>query len=213
MTTRILEIPPQQAPLRVPQDPLSNSEEFYMEAKVQSRHFMNEEQMDGTVEATARAIINDIHDSEDVVLIGIRTRGVPMAKWLADKISLIRKKNIACGSLDINLYRDDLSEVWEHPIIKQTELPFPIANKGVILVDDVLYTGRTIRAAMDALLDFGRPKYIRLAAMVDRVGFRELPIQADYVGAKIETVLTENVKVRFKECDGTNEIVILNKTN
>jgi pyrimidine operon attenuation protein/uracil phosphoribosyltransferase len=142
-----------------------------------------------------------------VALVGIRTRGVPLAEWLVEKVARIQHKPIELGSLDINLYRDDLSEVSEQPVVRPTDIPFSITGKGIVLIDDVLYTGRTIRAAMDALIDFGRPRFIRLAVMIDR-GWRELPIQADYVGRKVKTTADQNVKVMLKSIDGESKIVV-----
>ncbi|MFH1873870.1 MAG: bifunctional pyr operon transcriptional regulator/uracil phosphoribosyltransferase PyrR [Pseudomonadota bacterium] len=153
----------------------------------------------------AKDIVAD--NTENVALVGIRTRGVPIAHMLADKIKSVQNKPIEMGSLDINLYRDDLSEVSEQPVVNPTELPFSISGKGIILVDDVLYTGRTIRAAMDALIDFGRPRFIRLMALIDR-GWRELPIQADYVGKCVKTTQNQNIKVLVKEIDGENAVYI-----
>ncbi len=161
--------------------------------------------MDAALIDVAKKVISD--GTENVALVGIRTRGVPLADWLAKKIEIIQHKPIDVGCLDINLYRDDLSEVSDKPIVKPPQLPFSIAGKGIILVDDVLYTGRTIRAAMDALVDHGRPKFIRLMVMVDR-GWRELPIQADYVAKAVTTTATQNVKVRFQETDGVNEVLV-----
>ncbi len=169
------------------------------------RHILTETDMDRVLMDIAKRIIED--GTENVALVGIRTRGVPLAQWLAQKIEIIQHKPIEVGSLDINLYRDDLSEVEDQPIVKKTELPFSVNGKGLILVDDVLYTGRTIRSAMDALIDYGRPKFIKLMVMVDR-GWRELPIQADYVAQFIQTKANENVKVKIKDCDGSNEVYV-----
>jgi pyrimidine operon attenuation protein/uracil phosphoribosyltransferase len=162
-----------------------------------------EKEMDAEIARIAREIVRD--GTENVALVGIRSRGVPLADWLARKIEAIQHKPVEVGSLDINLYRDDLSEVSEQPIVRPTDIPFAITGMGVLLVDDVLYTGRTVRAAMDALIDYGRPRFIRLVAMVDR-GWRELPIQADYVGRRIKTTADQNVKVMVKPIDPANEI-------
>lgn len=164
-----------------------------------------EKEMDALLLRVAKEIVAD--GTENVALVGIRTRGVPLADWLAKRVESIQHKPIELGSLDINLYRDDLSEVDEQPVVRRTELPFSITGKGIVLVDDVLYTGRTIRAAMDALVDYGRPRFIRLMVMVDR-GWRELPIQPDYVGKKIKTTAAENVKVMLAGIDGENKVVI-----
>lgn len=196
------------------QSPPDNTEGFFLASMekhddnyVVTKHLMSEAQMDQAITKMARQIIKQNKNMEDCVLIGIRSRGVPLAGWLGRNMGKILKRPVEVGSLDINLYRDDLSEVDEQPVVRKTELPFSITGKGIILVDDVLYTGRTIRSAMDALVDFGRPKFIQLAVMVDR-GWRELPIQADYVAKKMKTSSTENVKVMVAETDGINQIVV-----
>ncbi|MBI2346822.1 MAG: bifunctional pyr operon transcriptional regulator/uracil phosphoribosyltransferase PyrR [Deltaproteobacteria bacterium] len=171
------------------------------------RHLLSEADMDHAIEQIARRILSDVGEAGDVMLLGIRTRGVPLAEWIAAKVKKLSGHPIPVGSLDINLYRDDLSEVDRQPIVRQTELPIPIEGRGIILVDDVLFTGRTIRAALDALVDYGRPRFVRLAVMIDR-GFRELPIQAEYVGKTVATTLKENVKVMLKSIDGANRVVI-----
>ncbi len=172
-----------------------------------TKHIMSEPQMDEAIEKIARAIIKRNKNMEDVVIIGIRARGVPLANWLAKKIEKVVKRPVEVGSLDINLYRDDFSEVYDHPVVRKTELPFTINGKGIILVDDVLYTGRTIRAALDALVDFGRPRFVQLAVLVDR-GWRELPIQADYIGKTVETAVTQNVQVMVEDIDKVNQVVV-----
>ncbi len=166
---------------------------------------LGEKEMNGALLRIAKEIVSE--GTNNVALIGIKTRGVPLANWLAKKVEEVQGKPIEVGVLDINLYRDDLSEVSDQPVVKQKPLPFSIMGKGVILVDDVLYTGRTIRAAMDAIVDCGRPKFIKLMTMVDR-GWRELPIQADYIGLEVKTTATQNVKVRFKETDDINEVIV-----
>ncbi|MFA4874205.1 MAG: bifunctional pyr operon transcriptional regulator/uracil phosphoribosyltransferase PyrR [bacterium] len=170
-----------------------------------AKPLLAEKEMESELTRIAREIVAE--GTENVALVGIRTRGVPLAEWLANKVQAIQHKPIELGSLDINLYRDDLSEVGEQPVVRPTDIPFSITGKGIVLVDDVLYTGRTIRAAMDALIDYGRPRFIRLAVMIDR-GWRELPIQADYVGKKIKTTAGQNVKVMLKAIDGANQVVI-----
>ncbi len=141
-------------------------------------------------------------------LVGIRTRGVFLAKRLASHIEKIDGNKVLVGILDITLYRDDLTKVSEQPVVHETNINFDITDKKVILVDDVLYTGRTIRAALDALIDFGRPKIIQLAVLIDR-GHRELPIRADYVGKNIPTAKSETVEVRLQECDVKDEVIIV----
>jgi pyrimidine operon attenuation protein / uracil phosphoribosyltransferase len=166
---------------------------------------LSEKEMDAEITRIAREIVAD--GTENVALVGIRTRGVPLAEWLARKIASIQHKPIEVGSLDINLYRDDLSEVSEQPVVRPSDIPFSMTGKGIILIDDVLYTGRTIRAAMDAIIDFGRPRFIRLMVMIDR-GWRELPIQGDYVGRRVKTTADQNVKVMLESIDGENKVVV-----
>jgi pyrimidine operon attenuation protein/uracil phosphoribosyltransferase len=143
----------------------------------------------------------------DVVLIGIRTRGVPLANRLAEFIKQHEGVDLPVGILDITFYRDDLSLISAHPVVHKTEIPFKISDKKVVLVDDVLFTGRTVRAAMDALMDLGRPKVIQLAVLIDR-GHRELPIRADYVGKNVPTSQREIVHVKLKEIDGEDRVII-----
>jgi len=168
--------------------------------------------------AMGRAITRIAHEileknkgTEDLVLIGIRTRGVPLAERLAAKIEEIEGIEVKTGILDITLYRDDLSTVAQQPIVHRTEIPFDITGKKVVLVDDVLYTGRTVRAALDALIDLGRPLQIQLAIMIDR-GHRELPIRADFVGKNLPTSKTEVVDVNFKEIDEKDAVLLLEKS-
>jgi pyrimidine operon attenuation protein/uracil phosphoribosyltransferase len=147
---------------------------------------------------------------EELALVGIRTRGVPLARRLAQAIREINQHDIPTGALDITLYRDDLmrTAVGAQPLIRRTEIPFSIDDRRILLVDDVLYTGRTIRAALDALIEFGRPKAIQLVVLVDR-GHRELPIKADYVGKNLPTSPSESVQVHLTEIDGRDEVEIL----
>ncbi|SFR05793.1 bifunctional pyr operon transcriptional regulator/uracil phosphoribosyltransferase PyrR [Desulfoscipio geothermicus] len=159
----------------------------------------------------AHEIIERNKGTEDLVLIGIRRRGVPLARRLAEKIRAIEGSRVPVGILDITLYRDDLSTLSHQPVVRQTEVNFPIKGKKVILVDDVLFTGRTIRAALDAVIDLGRPRNIQLAALIDR-GHRELPIRADYVGKNVPTSRRESVAVHLEETDGVDEVVIMEKT-
>ena len=145
---------------------------------------------------------------DDVVLVGMRTRGVPLAERLAQRIAEFEGREVPVGALDIGLYRDDISYLDLKPELKPTEIPTDIAGRRVVLVDDVLFTGRSIRAALDALIDFGRPHHIQLAVLVDR-GHRELPIRADYVGKNIPTSRHDDIQVRVKEIDGRDEVVVL----
>ena len=167
-----------------------------------------------TADEIRRATIRLSHEivekqagTDGLLLIGIQRRGVPLAQRIAAGILEHENVEVPVGALDITFYRDDLSLVAQQPVVKGTELPVDLNGRTVVLVDDVLYTGRTIRAAMDALVDFGRPQAIRLAVLVDR-GHRELPIKADYVGKNLPTSLKQSVQVRLQEIDGTDEIVI-----
>lgn len=156
----------------------------------------------------AHEIVERNRGLDDVVLVGMRTRGVPLAARLASVIQEIEGQPVPVGALDIGLYRDDIPAMELRPQIRPTELPTDIHGKRVVLVDDVLYTGRSIRAALDALIDFGRPSSIQLAVLVDR-GHRELPIRADYVGKNIPTAATEDVQVLLEETDGRDGVVVI----
>ena len=159
----------------------------------------------------AHEILEKNKGIQELCLVGIRSRGVHLAKRLSECIKVIERADIPVGILDITLYRDDLTLIASQPVVHKTEIDFEIENKNLVLVDDVLYTGRTIRAALDALIDFGRPKSIQLAVLVDR-GHRELPIRADYVGKNIPTSKTETIEVRLAEADGRDEVVVMEKT-
>ncbi|MEJ6950913.1 bifunctional pyr operon transcriptional regulator/uracil phosphoribosyltransferase PyrR [Natronospora cellulosivora (SeqCode)] len=154
-------------------------------------------------------IVEKNKGTDDLIIIGIRTRGVPLARRLADRIKSFEEVEVPVGILDITLYRDDLSMVAQQPIVHKTEIPFDIDGKTVVLVDDVLYTGRTVRAALDALVDLGRPKAIQLAIVIDR-GHRELPIRADFVGKNLPTAHDEVVSVNLKEIDGQDSVLLYN---
>lgn len=158
----------------------------------------------------AHEILEKNKGIDNLCLVGIRNRGVYLAKRLNECIKQIEGKGLPVGALDITLYRDDLTLISMHPLVHKTEIDFDINGKTIILIDDVLYTGRTIRAALDALIDFGRPKSIQLGVLVDR-GHRELPIRPDYVGKNIPTSQKETVEVRLTEVDGCDEVVIIEK--
>ena len=168
---------------------------------------LEEEKLNRTVARIAHEIVERNFDLSKIVLVGILRRGVTFAKMLRDQIFEFENVSVPIGVLDVSLYRDDLTEIGSKPIVKETELGVEVANKNVILCDDVIFTGRTARAAIDATLSFGRPKTIQLAVVVDR-GHRELPIKPDYVGKNIPTSLSELISVRFKEYDGETRIVI-----
>jgi pyrimidine operon attenuation protein / uracil phosphoribosyltransferase len=158
----------------------------------------------------AHEILEKNKGTSDLCLIGIRNRGAYLASRLADCIATIDKERVPVGVLDITLYRDDLTLISSQPVVHKTEIDFDITGKNVVLVDDVLYTGRTIRAALDALIDLGRPKIIQLAVLIDR-GHRELPIRADFVGKNIPTAKNETIEVRLEETDAKDEVVIVEK--
>ena len=166
-------------------------------------------------EAVSRALMRIAHEileknkgTRDLCLIGIRNRGAYLARRLSENIEQIEQAKPLVGALDITLYRDDLTLIATQPLVRKTEIGFDITDKNVVLVDDVLFTGRTIRAALDALIDFGRPKSIQLAVLVDR-GHRELPIRADFVGKNIPTAQNETIEVRLEEPDGVDEVAII----
>ncbi len=155
----------------------------------------------------AHEIVEQNKGSQDVILIGIRSRGVPLAHRLADAIAEFEGDQVAVGALDIGLYRDDLQRRGTRPLLRPSDIPAAIDGKTIVIVDDVLYTGRTVRAALDALTDFGRPQRIQLAVLIDR-GHRELPIRPDYVGKNVPTSHEEVVRVRLAEVDGSDEVLI-----
>jgi len=179
---------------------------------------MDADRMSRALTRIAHEILERNRGTSDLALVGIRTRGVPLARRLARSLRDINKgrpqpdamdAEVPTGTLDITLYRDDLMRhaVGPQPVVRSTEIPFSIDDKRILLVDDVLYTGRTIRSALDALIDFGRPRSIQLIVLVDR-GHRELPIKADYVGKNLPTSLKQSVQVRLQEIDGEDEVLL-----
>jgi pyrimidine operon attenuation protein/uracil phosphoribosyltransferase len=170
---------------------------------------MDADRIGRTLTRIAHEIVERNKGVGDLALVGVRTRGVPIARRLARTLREITGHEVPTGALDITLYRDDLMRqpVGPQPVVRRTEIQFSIDNRKILLVDDVLYTGRTTRAALDALIDFGRPKAIQLIVLVDR-GHRELPIKADYVGKSLPTASDESVQVRLQETDGTDEVVL-----
>ncbi len=166
---------------------------------------LNKEEMARALRRMAHEIVEANKGTEGLVLVGIHTRGIPLAQRLARLIGESEGKPPPVGELDITLYRDDLTEVGLRPQVRATRIPFDLVGKAVVLVDDVLYTGRTARAALDALMDLGRPKRVYLAVLVDR-GHRELPIQADFVGKSLPTSRSEVVKVKLEETDGEDRV-------
>ena len=169
---------------------------------------MDKEAIERTIIRMAHEILEKNKGTKDLCLVGIRSRGVYIAKRLAGCIYKIDRVKVPVGILDITLYRDDLTTTLSQPVVHKTEIDFDVTDKNLVLVDDVLYAGRTIRAGLDALIDLGRPKSIQLAVLVDR-GHRELPIRADYVGKNIPTAKDETVEVRLSEADGKDEVVII----
>ncbi|MDP3716485.1 MAG: bifunctional pyr operon transcriptional regulator/uracil phosphoribosyltransferase PyrR [Acidobacteriota bacterium] len=173
---------------------------------------MDAERISRALTRIAHEIIEHNRGLANIALVGVRSRGVPIAHRIAHDILQITTEEIAVGALDITLYRDDLmgASVGLAPMVRKTEIPFSIDGRTIVLVDDVLYTGRTTRAALDALTDFGRPKSIQLVVLVDR-GHRELPIKADYVGKNVPTSRTESVQVHLRELDGVDEVLLEGK--
>ncbi len=169
---------------------------------------MDEENIRRSLYRLSHEITEHNKGTSDLVLVGIRSRGVPLANRLADFIKQAEGISVPVGILDITFYRDDLSLVASQPVIHRTEMPVNISNKKIILIDDVLFTGRTVRAALDALMDLGRPACIQLAVLIDR-GHRELPIRADFVGKNVPTAKREGVQVKLLETDGEDRVVII----
>jgi len=174
---------------------------------VDKAEIMDESGIMRAVTRIAHEIIEKNKGVENIHLIGIQRRGVPLAKLIADKIREVEGKTVPVGILDITFYRDDLSLLSEHPVINGTEINFPVTDKIIVLVDDVLFTGRTVRSAIDAVMDIGRPKMIQLAILIDR-GHRELPIRADYVGKNVPTSKAEVVNVKLKDIDKVNIVTL-----
>ncbi|MCC3864556.1 bifunctional pyr operon transcriptional regulator/uracil phosphoribosyltransferase PyrR [Terrisporobacter petrolearius] len=174
---------------------------------MQKAKIMDEKAIGRAITRISHEIIERNKGIENVVLIGIKTRGVPVASRIADKIENIEGQRVEIGEMDITLYRDDLSKKQIDPVVNSTKIDFDITDKTVVLVDDVLYTGRTVRSALNALMDVGRPKAIQLAVLVDR-GHRELPIRADYVGKNVPTSKIEIISVKLNECDAEDSVSI-----
>lgn len=168
---------------------------------------LDEKGINRSIIRISHEIIEKNKGVEDIAIVGIKTRGVPLAKRIASYIEEFEGVEIPVGDLDITLYRDDLSELYEQPNLNQSNIKFDIRNKIIILIDDVIYTGRTVRAAMDGIIRIGRPKSIQLAVLVDR-GHRELPIRPDYVGKNVPTSLQEIVHVKLAETDGEDKVII-----
>ncbi|MPZ23702.1 MAG: bifunctional pyr operon transcriptional regulator/uracil phosphoribosyltransferase PyrR [Dehalococcoidia bacterium] len=177
-------------------------------AQARDRVLLDEADIRRALTRIAHEIVEANHGVDDVILVGMQTRGVPLAERIAAAIAGFEDASVPVGALDIGLYRDDLARAFERPTLKPTDIPTDVEGRSVVLVDDVLFTGRSIRAALDALVDFGRPRRVQLAVLVDR-GHRELPIRPDFVGKNIPTALAEDVRVQLNESDGRDEVVLV----
>ena len=171
---------------------------------------MSASEIDRTLVRLAHEILEKTQDLDRLAFIGIRRRGVPLAQRLSRKIESLENRKVPVGILDINLYRDDLSTVDIKPVVSSTDIPFSVQGKDIILVDDVLYTGRTVRAALDALFDHGRPSRVQLLVLIDR-GHRELPIEARFVGRQVQTSDLEIIEVKFQEVDGVEKVLLVER--
>ncbi len=171
---------------------------------------MSASEIDRTLVRLAHEVLERSRSLDDLAFIGIRRRGVPLAQRLASKIASLENREVPVGILDINLYRDDLTTVGVKPVVGATEIPFSVQGKEIILMDDVLYTGRTIRGALDALFDHGRPSRVQLLVLIDR-GHRELPIEAQYIGRTVQTSSNEIIEVKFQEIDGIEKVLLVEK--
>jgi pyrimidine operon attenuation protein/uracil phosphoribosyltransferase len=183
-----------------------------MPAIREKAQLMSASEIDRTLVRLAHELVEKSPDLEKLAFIGVRRRGVPLAQRLARKVEEIDKRSIPVGILDINLYRDDLSTVSSQPVVNSTEILFPITGRDIILVDDVLYTGRTTRASLDALFDKGRPRRVQLCVLIDR-GHRELPIEARFVGKYVETTDNEIIEVKLEEIDGQERVLLVERVD
>jgi pyrimidine operon attenuation protein / uracil phosphoribosyltransferase len=181
-----------------------------MIATREKSQLMSASEIDRTLVRLAHEILEKTQDLDQLAFIGIRRRGVPMAQRLARKIEALENRKIPVGILDINLYRDDLTTVDIKPVVNATEIPFSVQGEDIILMDDVLYTGRTIRAALDALFDHGRPARVQLLVLIDR-GWRELPIEAKFIGRVVQTSANEIIEVKFQEIDQVEKVLVVEK--
>jgi len=184
---------------------------FFIAKMIEKARILDKDALNRSLMRIAHEILEKNKGTKGLCLIGIRNRGAYLAQRLASCIEKIDAEKVPVGVLDITLYRDDLTLIANQPVVHRTEIEFDITDKSLILVDDVLYTGRTVRAALDALIDLGRPKSIQLAVLVDR-GHRELPIRADYAGKNIPTSKNETIEVHLEEVDGKDEVVIAGKS-
>ncbi|MGH9747415.1 MAG: bifunctional pyr operon transcriptional regulator/uracil phosphoribosyltransferase PyrR [Candidatus Acidiferrales bacterium] len=177
---------------------------------VEKRQLLSAEEIGRTLQRLAHEIVEKSGGTKDLALIGVRRRGVPLSQRIAAIIRTAAGVSVPVGTLDITLYRDDLSTVAQQPVVHSNEIDFPVDDRDIVLVDDVLYTGRTVRAAMNGLFDLGRPRRIRLCVLVDR-GHRELPVEASFVGRLVETSDTEIVEVRLREIDGEERVMLVDR--
>jgi len=182
-----------------------------MAATREKSQLMSASEIDRTLVRLAHEILERTSNLDKLAFIGIRRRGVPLAQRLAKKIEDLEHRKVPVGILDINLYRDDLSTVSHQPVLNATDIPFEVTGKDVILMDDVLYTGRTIRAALDALFDQGRAARVQLLVLIDR-GHREIPIEAQFTGRMVQTTTNEIIEVKFQEIDGMEKVLLVEKT-
>lgn len=178
----------------------------------EKKQLMSASEIDRTLVRLAHEVLEKTTDINQLAFIGIRRRGVPLAQRLAAKIEQLERIAVPVGILDITLYRDDLSTVAERPVLNSTEINFPVTGKDVVLMDDVLYTGRTIRAALDGLFHHGRPSRVQLLVLIDR-GWRELPIEARYVGRMVQTTANEIIEVKLTEVDGAEKVLLVEKVD
>jgi pyrimidine operon attenuation protein / uracil phosphoribosyltransferase len=176
------------------------------------RQLLSAEEIGRTLQRLAGEIVEKTGGAKDLALIGVRRRGVPLANRLAKLIEGLARVEVPVGTLDISLYRDDLSTIGSQPVVQSTEIAFPVDDRDLVVVDDVLYTGRTVRAAMNGLFDLGRPRRIRLCVLVDR-GHRELPIEASFTGRTVETSDTEIVEVRLREIDSEERVMLVDRVS
>lgn len=183
-----------------------------MSATREKAQLMSASEMDRTLVRLAHEVLEKASDPANLAFIGIRRRGVPMAERIARKIESLENIKVPVGAIDITLYRDDLSTIGPKPVVSATQIDFPITGRDVILMDDVLYTGRTVRAALDALFEHGRPARVQLLVLIDR-GHRELPIEAQFIGRKVPTSSREIIEVKFQEIDGVEKVMLVEKVD
>jgi pyrimidine operon attenuation protein / uracil phosphoribosyltransferase len=183
-----------------------------MTAISEKKQLMSASEIDRTLVRLAHEVLERTSDLDRLAFIGIKRRGLPLAQRLAAKIESLENRKIPTGILDINLYRDDLSTVGERPVLQAKQIDFPVTGKDIVLMDDVLYTGRTVRSALDALFDHGRPARVQLLVLIDR-GHRELPIEARYIGRMVQTTTNEIIEVKFKEIDGQEKVLLVERVD